>query len=118
MGEFSWIWVLIPVTAIVMKTVREWLRFKATQRQLGVSTGELEQEVAALKKEREAMLDRLQNLETIVVSQTWDAVHDKVLPPVERDLRIASTARREIAAPDAETLNRQRAEQLARRLQG
>jgi len=115
--EFTWVWVLIPVTAIVMKTVREWLRFKATQRQLGVSTGDLEREVAVLKKDREAMLDRLQNLEAIVVSQTWDVVHDKSLPPVERELKIASTVRREIA-PDNESANRQRAEQLARRLQG
>jgi hypothetical protein len=53
-----------------------------------------------------------------VVSQTWDAVHDKALPPVERELRVASTVRREIKEPDAEAVNRQRAEQLARRLQG
>jgi hypothetical protein len=116
--EFAWIWVLIPVTAIVMKTVREWLRFKATQRQLGTSTGELEREVDVLKREREVILDRLQNLEAIVVSQTWNVLHDKGLSPVERDLKLASTARREIAAPDAESANRQRAEQLARRLQG
>src|SRR5262245_652034 len=118
MGDFAWIWVLIiPVTAIVMKTVREWLKFKATQRELGASTGDLEREVAVLKKEREAIFDRLQNLEAIVVSQTWDAVHDRGLPPAERELRIASTVRREIA-PDTESVNRQRAEQLARRLQG
>ena len=116
--EFAWIWVLIPVTAIVMKTVREWLRFKATQRQLGTSTGELEREVDVLKREREVILDRLQNLEAIVVSQTWNVLHDKGLAPVERDLKLASTARHEIAAPDAEAVNRQRAEQLARRLQG
>jgi len=116
--EFTWIWVLIPVTAIVMKTVREWLRFKATQRQLGASTGELEREVDGLKREREAILDRLQNLEAIVVSQTWDVLHDRGLSPVERDLKLASTARREIAAPDAESANRRRAEQLAQRLQG
>jgi len=116
--EFTWIWVLIPVTAIVMKTVREWLRFKATQRRLGASTSDLEREVAAMKQEREAMLDRLQNLEAIVVSQTWNVLHDKGLSPAERDLKLAATARHEIAAPDAEALNRQRAEQLARRLQG
>jgi hypothetical protein len=116
--EFTWIWVLIPVTAIVMKTVREWLRFKATQRQLGASTSELENEVSALKREREAVLERLQNLEAIVVSQTWDALNEKGLPQAERELKIASVVRREVAAPDAEALNRQRAEQLARRLQG
>lgn len=116
--EFTWIWVLIPLAAIVMKTVREWLRFKATQRQLGASTGDLEREVATLKSERSAILDRLQNLEAIVVSQTWDVLHDKGLSPAERELKVASTVRREIAAPDTESANRQRAEQLAQRLQG
>jgi hypothetical protein len=114
----EWIWVLIPVTAIVMKTVREWLRLKATQRQLGASTSDLEQEVAALKRERDAMLDRLQNLEAVVVSQTWDALHDKGLAPAERELEVASVVRREIAAPDSGSINQQRTEQLARRLQG
>ncbi|HEV8582258.1 MAG TPA: hypothetical protein VGX68_24570 [Thermoanaerobaculia bacterium] len=74
--------------------------------------------MTSLKRERDAMLDRLQNLEAIVVSQTWDVLQDKGLPPAERELKIASTVRREIAAPNTETLNRQRAEQLARRLQG
>jgi hypothetical protein len=113
-----WIWVLIPVTAIVMKTVREWLRLKAIQRRLGTSTSELEQEVAALKQERGVILDRLQNLEAIVVSQTWDVLHDKGLSPAERDLKLASTVRHEIAPPDPEAANRQRAQQLAQRLQG
>ena len=116
--EVTWIWVLIPLAGIMVKGFREWLKFKATHQDLGASTGDLEREVAVLKQERGAILDRLQNLEAIVVSQTWDAVTDRVLPPVERDLRIASTAHREIAASDAETVNRQRAEQLARRLQG
>ncbi|HEY7214070.1 MAG TPA: hypothetical protein VIC28_05530 [Thermoanaerobaculia bacterium] len=118
MPEVTWIWVLIPLAGIMVKGFREWLKFKATQRDLGASTGDLEREVAVLKKEREGILDRLQNLEAIVVSQTWDAVHDQRLPPAERELKIASTIHREVAAPDAETLNRQRAEQLARRLGG
>ena len=116
--DFIWIWTLIPLAALTIKGLKEWFKFKTAQRQLGASTSDLEREVAVLKKEREEILDRLQNLETIVVSQTWDAVHDKVLPPPERDLRIASVAHRETTAHDAEAVNRQRAEQLARRLQG
>ena len=111
-------WFLIPIVAILAGVIREWIKVNARQRNLGASTSELEGEVAALKSEREAIFDRLQNLEAIVVSQTWDVLHDKGLSPVERDLKLASTARREIAAPDAESANRQRAEQLARRLQG
>jgi hypothetical protein len=53
-----------------------------------------------------------------VVSQTWDAVNDRTLPPATRDLRVASAARRELATPDAAAANQQRAEQLAQRLQG
>jgi len=53
-----------------------------------------------------------------VVSQTWDAVHDRTLPAPERELKIASVVRREVREPDAAAANQQRAEQLARRLQG
>lgn len=111
-------WVLIPVVAILAGVLRDWVRMRAKQKSLGASTSELENEVAALQREREVILDRLQNLEAIVVSQTWDAVNDRSLPPPERDLKVASTVRREIAAPSAEAVNQQRAEQLARRLRG
>jgi hypothetical protein len=71
-----------------------------------------------VKREREEILERLQNLEAIVVSQTWDALHDRGLSPAERELKVASTAHRELRAPDSSAANQQRAEQLARRLQG
>ncbi|HEX3552550.1 MAG TPA: hypothetical protein VIA62_04920 [Thermoanaerobaculia bacterium] len=118
MAEMTWIWVLIPITAIAMKGFREWLRFKATQRQLGASTEGLEREVAEMRRTNETLLDRIQNLEAIVVSQTWNALNDHGLAPAERELKVASVARRELKAPDASSANQQRAEQLARRLQG
>lgn len=111
-------WVLIPVVAILAGVLRDWLKVREKQKSLGASTSELEREVAALQKERESILDRLQNLEAIVVSQTWDAVNDRSLTPPERDLKVASTVRREIAAPSTEAVNQQRAEQLAQRLRG
>jgi hypothetical protein len=114
----AWIWVLIPITAIVMKSFREWLRFKATQRQLGASTAELEREVTALQKTNESLLERIQNLEAIVVSQTWDALNDRGLAPAERELKVASVAHRELKSPDPNAANQQRAQQLAQRLQG
>jgi len=116
--EFTWIWILIPVTAILAKTFRQWLVLQATQRRLGVSTEGLEREVAEMRQRNEALVERVQNLEAIVVSQTWDAVNDRTLPPAERELRVASTARRELRAPDAAAANQQRAEHLAQRLQG
>lgn len=112
------LWVLIPITAILMKGFREWLRFAATQRRLGTSTTELEKEVTELRRTNQALGERLQNLEAIVVSQTWDALHDRALPPAERELKVASVVRRELREPDAAAANQQRAEQLARRLQG
>ncbi len=111
-------WVLIPVVAILSGVLREWIKVRAKQQSLGASTSELEKEVEALQRERAAVLDRLQNLEAIVVSQTWDAVNDRSLSPPERELKVASTVRREIAAPSSGAVNQQRAEQLAQRLRG
>lgn len=116
-------WVLIPIAGILAGMFREWLKFKTKQRDLGASTHELEKEVAALKKalaqaRPDDLVERIQNLEAIVASQTWDALHDKRLSPAERELKVASTARRELKAPEADTANQARVEQLARRLQG
>jgi predicted mannosyl-3-phosphoglycerate phosphatase (HAD superfamily) len=106
---------LIPIVAILSGVMREWIRVRARQQALGSSNEEMARELAAMKQEREALAQRLENLEAIVVSQTWDALHDKALPPAERELKVASAARRELAAPESSS-NQQRAEQLARRL--
>ncbi|MFY9820129.1 MAG: hypothetical protein WAM82_02030 [Thermoanaerobaculia bacterium] len=118
MFSFGSIWVLIPIAGILAGTFTEWMKFKATQRQLGASTNELDREVAELRKINQALQERVQNLEAIVVSQTWDALHDHGLTPAERDLRVASAVRRELKGPDPAVANQQRAEQLAHRLQG
>ena len=114
------IWLLIPIVAILAgtfsKLAKTWMRLKAQQQILGASNRELEQEVTALQKDREAIRERLENLEAIVVSQTWDALHDPSLPPPEKERRVASTVRREIGTPAPSY--QQRAEELARRLQG
>jgi hypothetical protein len=110
------LWVLIPVVAILAGTFKTWLRIKTQQRVLGASNRELEQEVAALQKDRATLLERLENLEAIVVSQTWDALHDTSLPPPERELKVASTVRRELGTSGPSY--QQRAEQLASRLRG
>jgi hypothetical protein len=115
--ETTWIVGSIAIVAIMARAFRSWLRFQATQRQLGASTDELEREVADLRKTNETVLERLQNLEAIVVSQTWDALHTPGLNPVERDLKVASAVRRELKS-DPVAANQQRAEQLAQRLQG
>ena len=115
------LWVLIPIVAILAgtfsKMVKTWMRLKAQQQLLGASNRELEQEVTALQKDRDTLRQRLENLEAIVVSQTWDAVNAHSLPPPEKELRVASTVRRELGTAPAPSYQ-QRAEELARRLQG
>jgi hypothetical protein len=98
------------------KVVKTWMVLKAQQQTLGASNHDLEQEVTALQKDRAALLERLENLEAIVVSQTWNAIHDTSLPPPERELRVASTVRRELGTSGPSY--QQRAEQLASRLKG
>ncbi|HEY2295548.1 MAG TPA: hypothetical protein VGM86_33000 [Thermoanaerobaculia bacterium] len=114
------IWLLIPIVAIVAgtfsKIAKTWMRLKAQQQMLGASNRELEQEVTALQKDRATMLARLENLEAIVVSQTWEAVNAHSLPPTDQERRVASAVRREMAPPAPSY--QQRAEELARRLQG
>jgi hypothetical protein len=118
MGPFHEFWVLIPVVAILSGVVKTWLRVNAQQRDLGATNRELEAEVAAMSKEHQAVRERLENLEAIVVSQTWNVLHDPSLPPPEREQRVAATARRELGPTPAAPVNQQRAEQLARRLRG
>lgn len=102
-GPFSW--VLIPLAAILMGTLMggfsEWLKFKAEQQKLGTSTRDLEDQVVQLERDlqaaradRDALARRLENIETIVTSQTWDALHD---PGVAQPMA-ASQAR--ITLPD------------------
>ena len=114
------IWVLIPLVAILAgtfgKVAKTWIQLKAQQQVLGASNRELEREVTALQKDRETMRERLENLEAIVVSQTWDALQDTSLPPPAKELKVASAVRRELG-PSGPSYQ-QRAEQLANRLKG
>lgn len=110
----AFIWALIPITAILSGVIREWLKVRATQQALGSSNQHLEKVVTELRAREQETARRLENLEAIVVSQTWDAVTDRTLPPVEKELRVASAAHREMAPPPVP--DSQKAEVLARRL--
>ena len=109
-------WILVPIVAILAANIRRLLTFQAKQRQMGASTSELEKEVAALAKARSELIERVQNLETIVVSQTWGVLQARGLSPAERELKVATVAHREMGPPDAAAANQQRAEHLANRL--
>ncbi len=107
----------VVVAGTFSRLARTWMRLKAQQQLLGASNKELEQEVAGLRKDRETLLQRLENLEAIVVSQTWEALTDHSLPPPDRERKVASTVRRELGTAP-EPSYQQRAGELARRLQG
>lgn len=109
-------WMVIPIVAIVAGTVKEWIRVRARQRQLGRSTNHLEKEVEELRARERELADRIENLEAIVVSQTWDVVHDRSLPSSARELKLSSVAPHEMGPPRVP--DSQRAEVLARRLKG
>jgi len=117
----AWIWVLIPITAILVGAFNEWLKFKSKQTKIGTSTSELESSVAKLEhrlqsseEDRNTLIRRVQNLETIVTSQMWDALNDETLAPAEKDLALAA-ARTSLALPD-EDPDAEKIAQMARRL--
>lgn len=80
----GWVWVLIPLVAILVGGFQEWLKFKEKQANIGNSTRELGNTISSLRasiheleQERDGLVGRIQNLEAIVTSQVWDDVHDR-----------------------------------------
>lgn len=114
----AWIVFLIPIIGILAGVFREYLRLQTQQRALGTSSRELEKTVEELRRTNQELAQRVENLETIVVSQTWSALNDPTLSEAERQRRLPPVVRQEVHAPAVEEMNRQRAEQLARRLGG
>ncbi len=111
---YTWIWVLIPLVAILTGAFREWLKFKEKQQTLGASTHELEAVVDALTEALAASKRRIQNLEAIVTSQMWDALHDDGLTAPERDRALAE-ARASLDLPEEEP-DAEKVAKMARRL--
>lgn len=118
---WSFSWVLIPLFAILVGGFKEWLKFKAKTRELGASTRDLEQTVAAQQQalgaaqaQQDALVRRIQNLEAIVTGQLWDVLHDDALPPAEKQ-RALTAARLELDEPD-EPSDADRVAQIARRI--
>lgn len=111
-------WVLIPVVAIVAGLVRDLFKLRAKQQVLGTSNRQLEQTMEELRRTNQSLAQRVENLETIVVSQTWNALNAPGASDAERQQRLAAAVRQEVHAPATEEMNRQRAADLARRLGG
>ena len=115
-------WVLIPIAGILFGAFKEWLNFKEKQLKIGESTEHLEVKVDELlqaleksEREKEGLLSRLQNLETIVTSQVWDVLSDEETPPEIKKLEVESV-KPQIMLPPKEDDAAEKAEMLARRL--
>jgi len=108
----------IPILAILAGIFKDRLKLRDQQKTLGASNRELEQKVERLERTNAEQARRLENLEAIVVSQTWSTLQEPGLADADRQRQLAATVRHETHAPAAEEMNRQRAEQLARRLGG
>jgi len=114
-------WIIIPVVGILFVAFKEWLNFKGKQLQLGESTEHLEEKVNALveklktsEAEKKALLDRIQNLETIVTSQVWDTLATGDQPEAIKKLEI-DAVKPQLELPE-EDETAERARNLARRL--
>jgi hypothetical protein len=73
----------IPILGILLAGYKEWLDHKAQRQALGPTAGELRERfqslherIDELERERNALQERVQNLETIVTSEAWIADHD------------------------------------------
>lgn len=73
----------IPILGILLAGYKEWLDHKAQRQTLGPTAEELHERFRALheriddlERERDALQERVQNLETIVTSEAWIADHD------------------------------------------
>lgn len=109
----------ITTVAIASKIVREWLQRRDQRKAaLGAAKLELDRKVERLEQANAEMARRLENLETIVVSQAWSTVAAPGATEAERPPRLAAALPHQVYAPASEEANRQRAEQLARRLGG
>lgn len=80
----SYWWILLIFAGMGYGAFEEWLEFKKEQRKLGASTEAVGEDLEALREEwqeeRARLTRRVEHLEAIVTSQTWDALHDDALP--------------------------------------
>jgi chromosome segregation ATPase len=112
-----WLWILIPLAGIALAGFAEWLKFKRSTTSIGESTIELSASVEALKEEieelrqeRSRLVQRIQNLETIVTSETWE--------DLSTDPQLARSKLPELPKSEDEDKVEDRAARLARRLRG
>ncbi len=111
----KFIWILIPLAGIALAGFSEWLKFKRSTASLGESTTQLaatidalKGEVEELREERRRLVQRVENLETIITSEAWDTLGT--------DRQLAGASLPEL--PEIEEDDEQRASEMARRIRG
>ena len=111
----------IPILGILLAGYKEWLEFKSEHQQLGPSP-EIEEHLRRLRKridgleeERDALQERVQNLETIVTSEAWITEHEATEAPLD-----AAEADELSLPPDRESSESEadHTAEIARRLRG
>jgi hypothetical protein len=117
----DWIWVLIPIAAMLVPVAKQWLKMKEQTARLGHSAHDLRQDMdrisaqmETLSTERDRLVQRVQHLEAIVTDEAWDVLGD--------DAELAAS-KTQVQLPIPEDLttedeNEQRAAAIARRLRG
>lgn len=111
MPSIAFIWILIPLAGILAGVFKDYLKFKATQKELGVSSVKLEGLVEELKKQNEQQVRRIENLEAVVTSRLWHSTDDSATPAERAKLDIALT-QLEPETPSAERRMERLAESL------
>lgn len=109
--------IVLPTLGILLAGYKEWLDYKAQRETLDPAAEELKERFQSLhdriddlEQERDALQERVQNLETIVTSEAWIADHDDATELGELTL-----------PPDRESESQSEAEhsaEIARRLRG
>lgn len=110
------LWILVPLVGLAVLAFYEWLKFKKQTTRLGSSAAELEssltslrEEIGNLQEERRALVQRIQNLETIVTSEVWDTLAS------DRDLAQAKGPQLELPEPE-DVDESEQAAKIARKL--
>lgn len=115
----------IPILGIVLAGYKEWLKFKAKHRELGTSTREVEDRIRSLHErleeveaERDALRERVQNLETIVTSEAWIAQHEDATDAPSLDAGQVEPLSLPSESDSESQSESERIAKLARRLRG
>ena len=90
----AYIWILIPVVAILSGVIKDYLKFKAKQERLGVSAKGVQSTVTELEGQNAKLAKRIENLEAVVTSRLWHST--------DASASFADRARLDIALSDVE----------------